>query len=94
MYESATSLDPSIMASRKNIKRKSAQTLKERNTQRRKRRWGLEHKAYEMGEFCGFELAQFMYNPEKDEYYAFMTTDQMTWNVEQIVSKAIDNFFL
>lgn len=82
------------MASRKNIKRKSPQTQKERNTQRRKRRWGLEHKAYEMGEFCGFELAQFMYNPEKDEYYAFMTTDKMTWNVEQIVSKAIHSFYL
>jgi hypothetical protein len=81
------------MASRKNIKRKSHQTPKERNTQRRKRRWGLEHKAYEMGEFCGFELAQFIYNPEKDEHYVFMTTDQMSWNVEQIVSKAIYSCF-
>ncbi len=77
------------MTSRKNNKRKGSQTKKERNTQRRKRRWGLEHKAYEMGELCGFELAQFMYNPEKDEYYAFMTTDQMSWNVEQIVSEPL-----
>ncbi|KAF8862751.1 hypothetical protein BDZ45DRAFT_769052 [Acephala macrosclerotiorum] len=75
------------MTSRKNNKRKGFQTKKERNTQRRKRRWGLEHKAYEMGELCGFELAQFMYNPEKDEYYAFMTTDQMSWNVEQILAR-------
>jgi hypothetical protein len=39
-----------------------------------------------MGTLCGFELAQIMYNPEKDEYYVFMTTDQMQWNVDEIVS--------
>jgi hypothetical protein len=40
-----------------------------------------------MGELCGFKLAQFIYNPEKDEYYVFMTTDQMSLNVEQIISE-------
>jgi hypothetical protein len=76
----------SIMPSRKKNKRQAPQTKKERNTQRRKRKTGLEHKAYQMGTLCGFELAQIMYNPEKDEYYVFMTTDQMQWNVDEIVS--------
>jgi hypothetical protein len=62
------------------------QTKKERNTQRRKRKTGLENKAYQMGRLCGFELALFMYNPEKDEHYVFMTTDQMQLNVDEIVS--------
>ena len=76
----------SIMPSRKRNKRQAPQTKKERNTQQRKRKTGLEHKAYQMGTLCGFELALLMYNPEKDEYYVFMTTDQMRWNVDDIVS--------
>ncbi|KAH8650327.1 hypothetical protein BGZ60DRAFT_520547, partial [Tricladium varicosporioides] len=75
------------MPSRRKNKRQAPQTKKERNTQRRKRKTGLEHKAYQMGTLCGFELAQIMYNPEKDEYYVFMTTDQMQWNVDEILAR-------
>jgi WD40 repeat protein len=49
-----------------------------------------EHKAYQMGTLCGFELAQIIYNPEKDGYYVFMTTDQIQWNVDEIVSDPND----
>ena len=42
-----------------------------------------------MGRLCGFELALFMYNPEKDEHYVFMTTDEMQLNVEEIVSNPL-----
>jgi hypothetical protein len=62
------------------------QTRKERNTQRRKRRWGVEHKAYEMGKLCGLEVALLMHNPENGEYYTFRTTDQILWDMGQIVS--------
>ncbi len=66
------------------------QTKKERNTQRRKRRWGIEHKAYEMGKLCGFEVALIMYNPENGKYYTFRTTDQTSWNMNQIVSEPLE----
>jgi hypothetical protein len=62
------------------------QTRKERNTQRRKRRWGVEHKAYEMGKLCGLEVALLMHNPENGEFYTFRTTDRIRWNIDQIVS--------
>lgn len=63
------------------------QTKKERNTQRRKRRWGVEYKAYEMGKLCGFEVALIMRNPENDEFYTFRTTDQTSWNMDEVVSE-------
>jgi hypothetical protein len=69
------------------------QTKKERNTQRRKRRWGVEHKAYEMGKLCGFEVALIMHNPENDEYYTFRTTDQISWNMDQIVIELSEVMF-
>jgi hypothetical protein len=69
------------------------QTKKERNTQRRKRRWGVEHKAYEMGKLCGFEVALIMHNPENGEYYTFRTTDQTSWNMDQIVSELLEVMF-
>jgi hypothetical protein len=42
-----------------------------------------------MGRLCGFELALFMYNPEKDEHYVFMTIDEMQLNVDEIVSNPL-----
>jgi hypothetical protein len=45
--------------------------------QQKKQKTNLEHKAYQIGTLYGFELAQIIYNPEKDEYYVFITTDQM-----------------
>jgi hypothetical protein len=69
------------------------QTKKERNTQRRKRRWGVEHKAYEMGKLCGFEVALIMHNPENGEYFTFRTTDQTSWNMDQIVSELLEVMF-
>jgi hypothetical protein len=39
-----------------------------------------------MGKLCGFEVALLMHNPENGEYYTFRTTDQILWDMGQIVS--------
>ena len=53
----------------------------------------MEHKAYEMGKLCGFEVALIMHNPENGEYYTFRTTDQTSWNMDQIVSELLEVVF-
>lgn len=53
-----------------------AQTQKERNTQRRKRRKGLFHKAYQLGKLYGLDVAVFIHNPDDGQYHTFRSTDQ------------------
>jgi hypothetical protein len=66
-----------------------ARTIKERNTQRRKRRRGVEKKTYEIGKLCGFDVALIMYNPDEDQYYMYLSTRRESWppSKEQIVSR-------
>lgn len=58
---------------------------KERNTQRRKRRQGLEKKAYFLAKLCGFDVALLIYNPEQKIYHTFRSSDKKWPSVESIV---------
>jgi hypothetical protein len=67
------------------IRKKS---LKERNAQRKKRRRSIEFKSWEIGEFCDFDVALFIYNREAGEHYVYISEDSELWppTMEQIVS--------
>src|SRR5436190_23477795 len=71
------------------INTQRTRTIKERNTQRRKRRRGLKKKAYEIGKLCGFDVALIIYNPEVEQYYMYLSTRRESWppSREQIVSR-------
>jgi hypothetical protein len=60
-------------------------TLKERNTQRRKRRRTVEFKAAEIAELCDFDVSLIMRNRESGEYYTFKSSDLWRPNMEDIV---------
>lgn len=61
-------------------------TLKERNTQRRKRTETVELKVAEMAELCDFDSALIMRNRESGEIYSFRSSDSFRPNMEDIVS--------
>ncbi|KAH8799649.1 hypothetical protein F5884DRAFT_863258 [Xylogone sp. PMI_703] len=61
-------------------------TLKERNTQRRKRRRTLESKAAEIAELCDFDMALIMRNCESGEYYTYRSRDSWRPNMEEILA--------
>ena len=61
-------------------------TTKERNTQRRKRRIGLEKKAFFLSELCGLDVALLIYNPEEDSYYTFRSSERDWLDIPSIVS--------
>ncbi len=46
-----------------------------------------------MGKLCGFDVALIMHNPENGKYYTFRTTDQTSWNIDQIVSELLEVIF-
>jgi hypothetical protein len=76
---------------KRRLKTKSENTVKERNRQRKKRKEGLFHKGYEMGEFCDYWVAVILYDPVRGEYDMFKSTDSPTWppSFEQIVGCSI-----
>jgi hypothetical protein len=61
-------------------------SLKERNTQRRKRTETVELKVAEMAELCDFDSALIMRNRESGEIYSFRSSDSFRPNMEDIVS--------
>lgn len=63
-------------------------TIKERNTQRRKRRTGLEKKAFFLSKLCGLDVALIIYNPESDSYYTFRSSERAWPDLPTIVSEA------
>jgi len=61
-------------------------SLKERNTQRRKRRRTVECKIAEIAELCDFDVSLIMRNRESGEHYTFRSSESWRPNMEDIVS--------
>ncbi len=70
------------------MKSREEQTQKERQTQRRKRRTGFFHKAYQLEKLCGYEVLVMLCHPENRQYYIYKSSGRDSWPppMEQIAS--------
>jgi hypothetical protein len=63
------------------------------NKKLRRRREGLSTKSYEYGELDGVELALFIRYPKREEFYSYMSSQELSWlpNIREMVSVAARN---